>query len=124
MNGPVFRPSCARASFSLGPPLNFSFVLDEYRVDIPETLDRAIDVIDDGLLWCAGITQNPGREFDDLQRGVHEIANIEECAGELFDREVLSLNPGDFLFELGSAESINQCQDTGQTKGKNRPRLG
>src|SRR5262249_21228165 len=40
------------------------------------------------------------------------------------DCKILSLNPGDFLFELRSTEPIDKSKHSGQSEGDNRPGFG
>src|SRR5262245_50559652 len=64
------------------------------------------------------------RKFNHLERRIHEVSNIQESIREPPDGEILRLDPGEFLFELRSTESINESKYACQCKGEKRPGFG
>ena len=99
-------------------------MLDQHRVDFSQSLHRVIDMIDDWLVRVIGLTQYFDRQFDDLKRRIHEVANVQKRVGQTLDSETLRLNLSNFLLELCSPESINERKYACQGEGEQRPGLG
>src|SRR4051794_6508336 len=96
----------------------------QYGVDLSQTLHGAIDAIEKWRGRLFAIAQKIYGKFDHLERSIHAVSNIQKNMREPSDRNILGLYSGKFLFELGSAESINQSKYAAQAKGQGRPGLG